>query len=172
MEPIAGRLSILVLEAEGDPEEESSVSLVTALRRRGLAVHDESAARLDESGALSGSAFVNCVLIIGRGAARRSGVSPPLLPSLLVLAGVVARAEEASAPPAPTREFPAIVRARSDGASARGLRLFLVKFLYELDLHCPEAISAEMLRFAHFKALRIVRRRYPGVSATLRIVDG
>jgi hypothetical protein len=46
--------------------------------------------------------------------------------------------------------------------------LFIVKFLYELHLHSPDAISAEMLRFSHFKALRIARRRYPELTSDLR----
>ena len=47
----------------------------------------------------------------------------------------------------------------------------LVKFLFELDLHSRDSITGQMLRFSHFKALKVMRRRSPSFSSNLSLVD-
>ncbi len=70
----------------------------------------------------------------------------------------------------PSDGFPAVVRVALSGGH-RAAMFFLAKYLYELDLHCRDSITWEMLRFAHFKALQIVRRHYPSFSSSLSILS-
>jgi hypothetical protein len=160
VEPIPGRPRILVIAADRD--DSAARSLVAALRRRGLDVQPDSP--MPSSSGRNPSARAapaNCIVLFGARIERAplDNLLPPARAALLVATG--GADEDAGAP------FAAVVRTSAGCPTGRAMMLFVVKFLHELDLHSTEAITAEMLRFALFKALRIARRRYPELSSEL-----
>jgi len=160
MEPIPGRLVVLVVRDEAAGE--FATSLIAALRRRGVGVHPEGPWQTRSEQRAPDVEPANCIVVLGYIRAETARGRPVASPSLLIVA------EDATSEWGPVAPFAAVVRASASGA-ARPLMLFLLKFLYELDLHSADAITAEMLRFSHFKALRIARRRYPELSSELLI---
>lgn len=167
MEPILGHPCTLII-SDDRLEIGLAEALVAALRRRGVLVHynGPSAVSRSESWETAAS-VVNCFLVV-----RQQGDALPTLPtSLAPCVLILVDAGDEYAPSddvTPSDAFPSVVRLPSVGG--RAAIFFLVKFLHELALHCRDSITWQMLRFSHFKALRIVRRRYPSFSSDLSIL--
>ncbi|MSQ61508.1 MAG: hypothetical protein EXR43_02875 [Dehalococcoidia bacterium] len=168
MEPIPGRPCTLII-FDHRLNIGLAEKLVAALRRRGVLVQYNGPTGVSKSESWEMRAGdVNCLLVIRHQGNPVFRLPTSSAPRLLILADA-GDEYTPSDDVAPSDAFPAVVRVALSGGY-RVAMFFLVKYLYELDLHCRDSITWEMLRFSHFKALQIVRRRYPSFSSRLSIL--